>query len=170
VSFLKRVFGGGRAEPREELDDRGIFAGLFVAEPAHVEAWSMEGLTPADWPAVEFKRLDSVKLGTLESILTDRDYDDIDQERELGLVRNAGDEGPWISDVRQELVDSLTTLTPELAASTAAKWADTDELKVTPTDVPRAEDIADLTTALMEMADLARRRGAGKRMYLLMGL
>lgn len=149
----------------------GIFAGLFVAAPAQLAEWDLGGLTPSDWPAVEFKRLDSVKLGTLEAILTHRRYEALAQDEFHGPVRVGGPDGPWIMSVRQALALALADLTPDGAALAAVEWADTDELKLRPTDRPRPRDIADLTTLLKDMATLARQsRQDGKPMFLMMSL
>jgi hypothetical protein len=151
--------------------DSQIFAGLFVATPAEVEAWDMTGVTPPGWPAIEFKRLDSVRLGKLEAILTGGRYEDIDRSQLHKLIRNGGDDGPWIMGVRQELIDALADLGPDGAAAAAARWADTDEFKLRPTDPPRQQDIEDLTGRLAAMIDLA---GVSKRdgtpMFLLLSL
>ena len=151
--------------------DTGIFAGLFVASPAEVEAWDMTSLTPPGWPAIEFKRLDSVRLGKLEAILTEVRYEDIDRSQLHKLVRNGGEDGPWIMGVRQELIDALTELSADAAAATAARWADTDEFKLRPTDPPRQQDIEDLTGRLAAMTGLARvSKQEGKPTFLLLSL
>jgi hypothetical protein len=151
--------------------DTGIFAGLFVASPAEVEAWDMTGLTPPGWPAIEFKRLDSVRLGKLEAILTDVRYEDIDRSQLHKLIRNGGEDGPWIMGVRQELIDALAELSADAAAAAGARWADTDEFKLRPTDPPRQQDIVDLTGRLAAMTGLARvSKQEGKPMLLLLSL
>ncbi len=151
--------------------DTGIFAGLFVASPAEVEAWDMTGLTPPGWPAIEFKRLDSVRLGKLEAILTEGRYEDIDRSQLHKLVRNGGEDGPWIMGVREELIDALAELSADAAAAAAARWADTDEFKLRPTDPPRQQDIEDLTGRLAAMTGLARvSKQEGKPMFLLLSL
>jgi hypothetical protein len=151
--------------------DTGIFAGLFVASPAEVEAWDMTGVTPAGWPAIEFKRLDSVRLGKLEAILTEGRYEDIDRSQLHKLIRNGGEDGPWIMGVRQELVDALAELSTDAAAAAAARWADTDEFKLRPTDPPRQQDIEDLTGRLAPMTGLARMsKHEDKPMFLLLSL
>jgi hypothetical protein len=148
-----------------------IFAGLFVASPADVEAWDMTGLTPAAWSAIEFKRLDSVRLGTLEAILTGRRYEDIDRAQLHRLVRNGGDDGPWIMGVRQELIGALADLDPDGVAAAAARWADTAEFKLRPTDPPRQQDIDDLTGRLAAMRSLAALSlRDDKPMFLLLSL
>ena len=161
--------GSGNAA-EAELDSQ-VFAGLFVASVAEVDAWDMRGLTPPDWPAVEFKRLDSVRLGTLEAILTGRRYEDIDRSQLHRLIRDGGPDGPWIMAVRAELTDELAGLDPERGAAAAARWADTDEFKMRPTDPPRPKDIEDLAGRIAVMARLARQsQRVGKPMFLLLSL
>jgi hypothetical protein len=151
--------------------DGQIFAGLFVAAPEEVAAWDMTGLTPPEWPAVEFKRLDTVKLGTLEAILTHRPYDDLDRSDLHKLIRNGGADGPWIIAVPPDLTTALAELPPDRAAVVAEQWADTDEFKIRPTDPVRPKDIQDLTQLLGDMAALARHsRESGTPTYLLMSL
>jgi hypothetical protein len=180
MSFLKRLFGGGAQPPGEatergdhgSTEEVGIFAGLFVAPPQAFEQWDIgEGLTPADWPAIEFKRLDPVKMGTLESILTGVPYDDVDQDELHALVRHGGDEGPWIVRLRQPLIDALATLEDSRIREFGAAWADTDEFKLRPSDKPSKADIEDLSMAIGEMSSLARvSKERAEPMFLMMGL
>jgi len=181
MAILKRLFGGGAKPPaagpsRTEHtgpSDVGIFAGLFVATPEAVEGWDIEatGLTPATWPAMEFKRLETVKLGMLESILTGVAYDDIDQDDLHNLVREGGPEGPWISRVREPLVDALATADDSRIGPAAAAWADTDEFKSRPTDQPSRATIDELSGLVAEMAAMARvAKERVEPMYLMMGL
>ena len=180
MAFLKRILGGG-ARPLAGGNARGdqgrpgnvgIFAGLFVASPEAVERWDIEsGLTPADWPAIEFKHLETVKLGTLESILTGVRYNDIDQDDLHNLVRQGGSEGPWIVRLRQPLVEALAALDDSRVGPAGAAWADTDEFKARPSDKPSRADIEDLSGAIMAMAALARfSKERGDPVFLMMGL
>jgi hypothetical protein len=172
AGFLKKIFGSrDQPIPDRSRAPAGIFAGLFAATPEQFAAWDLSGLTPGDWPAVEFKRLESVKLGTLEAILTSRTYDQIDQDQLHNLLRDGGAQGPWVLSVRPELTKALSDLAPDAAGSVAAAWADTDEFKARPADRPRPEDIAGLTTLLGEMRALAKQsESTGRQLYLLMSL
>lgn len=180
MGLLRRLFGGGTPPPNaagpvsdsSQAGTIGIFAGLFVASSEAVEQWNIEqGLTPPDWPAIEFKRLETVKLGTLESILTGVPYDDIDQDDLHNLVRQGGPEGPWISRLRQPLVDALSSLEDIRIPVVAAEWADTDEFKVRPSDKASPADIEDLSARLAEMRGLAQvGRQRGEPAFLMMGL
>src|SRR5436190_4960605 len=99
--------------------DHGIFAGLFVAQPSEVEAWQFDGLTAQAWPAMEFKSLETVKLGTLESILTGSPYEAIDQDELHNDAGSAGEEGPWLSKVRAQLVSALAAVDPQQLGTVA---------------------------------------------------
>ena len=101
--------------------------------------------------------------GKLEAILTEVRYEDIDRSQLHKLVRNGGEDGPWIMGVRQELIDALAELSADAAAAAAARWADTDEFKLRPTDPPRQQDIEDLTGRLAAMTGLAEGEQAGRQ-------
>lgn len=180
MGLLKRLFGGGTPPPAAtrpvpdngQPGEVGIFAGLFVASTEAVEQWNIEqGLTPAEWPAMEIKRLETVKMGTLESILTGVPYQDIERDELHNLFRAGGPEGPWISRLRQSLVDALASLEDSRIPVVAAAWADTDEFKIRPSDRPSSAVIDDLSVVLAEMRGLAQvGRERGEPMFLMMGL
>jgi hypothetical protein len=180
MGFLKRLFGGGTPPPKaaRPVPDNaqhgpvGIFAGLFVASTEAVERWDIEqGLTPSEWPAIEIKRLETVKIGTLESILTGVPYDDIERDALHNLVREGGSEGPWISRLRQPLIDALATLEDSRIPAVAAAWSDTDEFKVRASDKPSPAVVHDLSGVLAEMRRLAQvGKDRGEPMFLMMGL
>lgn len=148
--------------------DLGIFAGLFVASADEVAAWTMEDLTPPAWPAMTFKRISGVELGTLESILTGVRYDEISDELHT-LVKSGGEEGPWVVSVRPQLVTALAGLPAEGVSPAARSWSETDEFNiVVPAD---GRLVAWLTEALAEAAELARVAvEQSKPMWLLMSL
>ena len=136
-----------------------------------MSAWNLSLPTPTAWPAFEFKRLETVKLGTLESILTDRPYDSLDQDQLHNVVRMGGPEGPWVSRVRPELVLALAGLSTDRAGAVAEAWADTDEFKARPTDSPDPQLVAGLAVLLPAMADFARTSiEGGTPVFLLMSL
>jgi hypothetical protein len=180
MGLLKRLFGGGTPPPTAtrrvpdsgQPGEVGIFAALFVASPEAVEQWAIEqGLTPPEWAAIEFKRLETVKMGTLESTLTGVPYDDIDQDDLHNLVREGGSEGPWISRLRQPLVDAPSALEDGRIPAVAAAWADTDEFKVRPSDKASPAVIEELSGGLAEMRGLAQvGRERDEPMFLMMGL
>jgi hypothetical protein len=86
-------------------------------------------------------------------------------------VREGGPEGPWISRVRQPLVDALAAADDSRIGLAAAAWAETDEFKSRPTDQPSCATIDGLTGLLAEMAALARvGKERAEPMYLMASL
>ena len=150
MAFPKRFRGSGPAQ------SGGIFAGLFVADPAALEKWKVQArVTPPVWPAVEFKHLETVKL-----------------EDELhNVVREGGKQGPWIARVRPQLVGALAGAEEGRIRAAAEAWADTDELKADSSDKPSPDDIDGLESAIRRMVGLAKvSLDTGRPMYLLMSL
>lgn len=147
----------------------GILAGLFVASPEEVAAWDMESLTPSAWPALEVKRIGPVELGTLESILTGVPYDDITRDGLPPLVQSGGEEGPWVTRVRPQLMTALADLPADGIGPAARSWSKTDEFNMVVSADERL--VASLTDVLAEAADLARvAREQSKPMWQLMSL
>jgi hypothetical protein len=170
MGFLKRI-RGGNASNAQTGPGSGILAGLFIASEAELAAWNLRRPTPAQWPAVELKWLETVKLGTLEAIVRGVPYDSIDQGSLHNVVRDGGKEGPWVSLVRPDLVVGLAALDPARIREIAANWADTDEWKPRPSDAPDLRVIDGLAGLLPSMTSLAQEsQGSGRPMYLLMGL
>ena len=150
----------------------GIFAGLFVASDNELKSWDLRRVTPATWPAVQFKRLESVKLARLEAILAGRTYEQVIADRSPELVASGGDAGPWVIRVPQSLIDYVADLGPEDITRSADGWAQTEEFRA---DVgggdPQANERAELASLLAEIARLAGiSRTTGKPMFLLMRL
>ncbi|MBD5788159.1 hypothetical protein IF650_18530 [Cellulosimicrobium terreum] len=100
-----------------------------------------------------------VMLGTLASMLTGRTYGEVTRHpRHGGVVASAGDEGPWVVSVSDELVGALAMSTRTVLERVADRWA-------TPSERSRREP-EQLAGALHELAELcARAREAGHRVY-----
>ncbi|WP_426311525.1 hypothetical protein [Cellulosimicrobium sp. E-16] len=112
------------------------------------------------FPTVELKGIDPfVVLGTLAGLLTDRPYAEAKTDPRHGsLVATAGDEGPWVVAVTDELVTALAATTPNALDAVAVRWAATEELE--------GSDPADLADALRRLAELCvRADDAGHRLY-----
>ncbi len=109
---------------------------------------------------VELKGIDPfVVLGTLASLLTHRPYAEVTGDvRHGSLVATAGDEGPWVVSVTDELVTALAGSAPSALDEVAVRWAATEELD--------GSDPADLADALRRLASLCVRvDDAGHRLY-----
>jgi len=153
-------------EPEDEANGRnGILGGVFLASPLALEAWDLARPTPPEWPAVEFKRIDSVMLGTLEAILTGVPYAAIDPLQLHRVVKRSDDDESVVTLVRPELVDALATMDEGQSHLTVNRWTATDELRAGP------ESIEEVRHFLLEMRQLAiHGHEGGTSMYLLEGL
>lgn len=114
------------------------------------------------YPMVAAEVLDSVKLATLEGILTGLSFDDVMLDLGAGYWRDGDDEnGPWIEGVRPTLVNALGDVPDDRLAEVAKEWADTEEWTVD------GGTAAYLEPLLMELRGLARAARQGdKRLFL----
>lgn len=84
----------------------------------------------SDCPSEEFdgmdaKGIDPVKIATLYAVLTDTEFD---PTASMGKpLYDGGDEGPWVIEVPNDLVQRLAQLDAKGIATAAAKWAKTEE-------------------------------------------
>lgn len=100
----------------------------------------------------------AVMMRKLQALLTGVPYDDL-PEGELELLATAGEDGPWIAQLPQELRDALADAQPSRLPVVAEQWVRTEEFWEQP---PAAE----VLPFLGEVTALARRaRQAGERLY-----
>ena len=101
-----------------------------------------------------------VQLGTLEALLTGREYELIVAERRAGrplAIRHGG--GRMVVTLTDQLQAALAAADRQQLASVAVPWSQTDEFW-------GRGDPEDLASLLRELAELAHRaRGRGERMY-----
>ncbi len=78
-----------------------------------------------EFNGMDAKGIDPVKLGTLLAKLTNTEYD---PSAATGApLCDGGDEGPWVIEVPNDLVQRLAKLDANQIAAAAAKWAKTEE-------------------------------------------
>jgi hypothetical protein len=136
-------------------DDVGA-ASVAVGGPGMIDPATMR----ARLPAVDLPGIDPfVVLGTLASLLAGRPYAEVTRHPRHGsLVATAGDEGPWVVSVSDELVATLAVTSRATLEDVAVRWAATDELVGSDPEV--------LATALHRLAALCvRADDAGHRLY-----
>jgi hypothetical protein len=110
----------------------------------------------AQWPTLETKGVDTIKLATLVSAITG-------QGDVAAITRSftfaGGDEeiGPWVFKLPPEVVDVIAKLPAGNVQDVAAKWAATEEMQ---SDRWSAIDVADLVAQLQQHANKARTAGA----------
>jgi hypothetical protein len=149
---------GGATVTTTPTQDPLILQGFFVATDAEIAALDLDDVPlQIDLPHMEWKRITSVELGTLEARLTGVDYDAIDKDSLHNDYYVANEmEGPWYTTVRQELVDALVGMTPDRTEAVVRDWLATDEWRMAyPSGAEDPRVVAELTSLVNELARLA---------------
>jgi hypothetical protein len=110
----------------------GILTDFFVATDDDIDdALVEEG--PADrFPTVEAKTIDDVKITSLNAIATGRSYDVDDGSfdriyPETPLIRDGGEEGPWVFRLPTPLLSALSGADAARLTEINEAWAQTEE-------------------------------------------
>jgi hypothetical protein len=110
---------------------------------------------------MDAKGIDPVKLGTLYAVLTNTEYDpSVATGKQLC---DGGDEGPWVIEVPNDLVQLLAKLDAKEIVNAAAKWAKTEEFSLKYDNWP-PEAVHEV---LSDMAKLCARAAAAKKSVLM---
>ncbi len=105
----------------------GSLADLIIALSSDIPA-----IVASEYPLGTFKGinvdgLDPLNLAALQSLFTAKDFSDLLEHYQP--VAEASESGPWLIKFPDELVEFLADIAPQDHASTAAKWASTDQLQ-----------------------------------------
>ncbi len=105
----------------------GSLADLIIALSSDAPA-----IVASEYPLGTFKGinvdgLDPLKLAALHSLFTAKDFSDLLEHYQP--VAEASASGPWLIKFPDELIAFLADIAPQNHASTAAKWASTDQLQ-----------------------------------------
>jgi len=157
ASVLKRVGGPGSQEvaiSRPGPEKRGLF-GRKQSAPT-VEVVTDPRLAVFD--TVGLGGIDPiVQMGTLEEILTGRDYDDVVSEDRVVADADGGEQ--LVVRLSPELTAALSESTDASLVEAASRWSQTEEFW-------GAADPSDLADQLRGLAGLTRRATArGDRVY-----
>jgi serine protease inhibitor len=85
------------------------------------------------WPCLESKGIDTIKLGTLSQILSNRSVNDVNTVATFmtdALLDQRSDDGPWVFLVPEQLQAALVSLDEEAQDTVAEKWAATEEFSI----------------------------------------
>ena len=105
----------------------GSLADLIIALSSDVPT-----IVASEYPLGTFKGinvdgLDPLKLAALHSLFTAKEFSDLLEQYQP--VAEASASGPWLIKFPDELTTFLADIAPQDHASTAAKWASTDQLQ-----------------------------------------
>jgi hypothetical protein len=141
----------------------GVLSDLVVAPAGDAERVAHAEVPSRAFDGIDIKGIDSVKFGTLQSILTGRPFEELLSEYDP--VVTVSDEGPWVFRIPHELLTRLVALDHTERARVAKQWASTEEFGLD----GWAED--DVAGALGSISTLARKAvDSGQTLFLWMSL
>jgi hypothetical protein len=141
----------------------GVLTDLIMADEGDAEKIVESHYPLGEYPGVDIKGIDSVKLNTFHGILTGKSFEELLPQ--YSPVAEASEEGPWVFMLPVELVERLSQLDDTSVEETAVKWGTTEEFTLA------GWDQSAIVTVLGEIVNLARRATSeGKRLFAWMSL
>ena len=143
----------------------GIFTDYFVA-PSDEVAAAVLASGPAEvsgLPVLQMKGMEPIVImGSLEAILTRRDFDEVYENPRQGLMlAYEEDGGTSVTALTDELRDALAACDESRLREAGVELAGTEEVAATD-----AEDVESVVDGVLELAALARTaRERGEGMY-----
>jgi hypothetical protein len=98
---------------------------FVVADRADAQRVCDSDCPSEEFSGLEAKGIDPVKLGTLYAVLTETEYDPSFVGGDP--ICDGGEEGPWVIEVPNDLVQRLAKLDAKQIGAVAAKWTKTEE-------------------------------------------
>jgi hypothetical protein len=140
---------GPMPPPPEPPKAKGGFLGFGKKQP--VQDGPLEPLGPT-LPTVQSKGILNTQLGTLDQFVTGTSYEALEQSGAIdAVVRQDGDDGPWVFPVRRELRDALVDLSHARVPEVARQWGEDEEIGAT-----AGEEFAALRDLISDLRDLAK--------------
>ena len=146
----------------------GIFTDYFVA-PSDEVAAAVLASGPADVPGLPVLQMKGMEpiviMGSLEAILTGRDFDEVcDNPRQGLMLVYEADGGTSVTALTDELRDALASSDENRLRAAGAELAATEE--VAAADGEDVEAVVDGVLELAALARTARERGEGMYCWL----
>jgi hypothetical protein len=141
----------------------GVLSDLVVAPENDAERVANAEAPSQAFGGIDIKGIDSVKFGTLHSIVVGRPFEELLPDYEP--VVTVSDEGPWVFRIPSGLVSRLAAISETERAGLAKRWARTEEFSLD------GWADSDVSEALDAISTLARRAMAsGQALFLWMCL
>jgi hypothetical protein len=131
----------------------GVLTDLIVAKPEEAAAISADD--SSKWPREDVKGIDQVALGSLWTLLSGHDHDDVD---EFTCVFEASEEGPWVYLVPDELVGRLAAIRTDELGALVESWA--------ATFYSAPEDLVETLEVISRLAQRAQKDGSALLIWL----
>jgi hypothetical protein len=141
----------------------GVLSDLVVVPADEAERVAQAEVPSQTFGGIDIKGVDSVKFGTLHSILTGQSFEELLPLYEP--VVTVSDDGPWVFQIPPDLVTRLAALDDAGMAGVARQWAATEEFVL----VGWAEgEVASVVSAISSLSKRAIE--SGQALFLWMSL
>jgi hypothetical protein len=139
----------------------GVLTDIVIANESEAKAIATSSVPSREWPGIDAKGIDQVKLGTLWALLTGQDFKVESVVNEFVTLHEVSEDGPWVFRVPPQIVKLLADLDDERANTTALAWAATDEFVLAQWEGGAVRSILD------ELRSLARSANATSKSLLM---
>lgn len=137
----------------------GLLSDFFIADRGSLDPAKIEAGPDGSYPTASWKNVDTIKLATLENLLTGVDYEIAIDRLEKNAKGNFGNEGPWVHELSENLVSALGKLDPKRTREIAAAWIATEEWEADGADAGETDTFVEM---LASFSSLARKAAAGR--------
>jgi hypothetical protein len=136
-----------------------VLSDILVADAEQAEEVLLAEVPSDSFPGFDAHGLDQPKLARLRALLTNEDFDPAWADNVALLASAAGDEGPWVFELPDDIVATLADLPPADEERVAVQWAGSVELG--------GWSAAQAREVLRELTRCARRAGEANKKLLL---
>lgn len=139
----------------------GVLSELVVAPAGEAERVAQAQVSSQTVGGIDINGVDSVKFGTLHSILTGRSFEELLPLYEP--VVTVSEDGPWVFQIPTELVTRVAALDDAGMADVARQWAATEEFVL---DCWAEDEVASALSALSSLSNRAIESGQALFLWL----
>lgn len=140
----------------------GLLSEIYLAPTGRAAEVTADARPERCLAGIDSSGIDSVKLATLHSLLTGQDFESLLPSYEPTAV--AGEDGPWLFRLPDDLTRTLADLSPDQRRDIAARWAAEEGFIL---DGWKSQAVHDAFEAIYELAVRADQSTA---LYLWMSL
>ena len=131
----------------------GVLTDIVIAGRNEAKRVEASDVPSREFPGIDAKGLDQVRMGTLYAILTNTEYDPGFMLDEDSSIEPDSEDGPWVQIVPQEMVNILSKLTNSDIPPIADQWGKTEEFQSEYSNWSRK----DILNFLEQIAALSKR-------------
>lgn len=107
----------------------GVLTNLVIADESEAQAVGKANVPSLQWPGLDAKGIDQVKLSKLICILTGEEWN-VELIDEFAQLHEESSEGPWVFMVSPRLIQLLVDLDESAIQLIGQQWAETEEFEL----------------------------------------